>query len=272
MQMKKYIIVFIILTGAYITKGQKKEDGNLNNQIIMKKIIHKADSRGHADHGWLNARHTFSFANYYDKTREHYGVLRVLNDDIIEGGMGFGMHPHANMEIITIPLMGSIEHKDNIGSHGVINVNDVQIMSAGTGVRHSEYNHSKTDTLNLLQIWVFPKLENIKPRYDQKTYDPSERKNKLQLVISPDKNDSTLWINQDAYFSLGNLEAGTEISYDSKLKGNGIYLFVIEGEIEIEGEKLQRRDAVGIYDFDHTKIKASKDSQILVMDLPMELQ
>ncbi len=237
----------------------------------MQKVIHRSDSRGLAQHGWLTSRHTFSFANYYNPERQNFGVLRVLNDDIVAGGMGFGTHPHDNMEIISIPLQGILEHKDNMGTTAVIHANDVQIMSAGTGVQHSEYNHSKTDTVNFLQIWVFPKLKNIKPRYDQKTFLPEERKNQLKVVISPEKNDSTIWINQDAYFSLGNFDAGNEQNYTIKIKGNGLYIFVLEGEAEIDGEVLNRRDAIGLPELDQVKIKANKNTEVLVMEIPMEV-
>lgn len=237
----------------------------------MKKVIHRADSRGLAQHGWLTSRHTFSFANYYHPERQNFGALRVLNDDIVAGGMGFGTHPHDNMEIVSIPLKGALEHRDNMGTTAVIKENDVQIMSAGTGVQHSEYNHSKTDTVNFLQIWIFPKVKNIQPRYDQKTFAPGERKNQLKVVISPEKNDSTIWINQDAYFSLGNMDAGNEQHYTVKIKGNGVYLFVLEGEIEVEGETLNRRDAIGLSECDLVEIKALKNAEILVMEIPMTL-
>lgn len=235
----------------------------------MKKIIHRADSRGYADHGWLKSRHTFSFANYYDPKRNHFGLLRVLNDDIVEGGMGFGTHPHDNMEIVSIPLKGALAHRDSAGHHQVIKTGDVQIMSAGSGIAHSEYNHSETDEVNFLQIWIFPKERNIKPRYEQKTFPPSERGNRFQTVVSPNKGDEALWINQDAYFSLGNFDTGHSASYSIRRNQSGIYLFVIEGRIEIDGDVLDRRDAIGITETDSIQLKALISSEILIMDVPM---
>ncbi len=235
----------------------------------MKKIIHKADSRGFADHGWLKSYHTFSFANYYNPERTHFGLLRVLNDDIVEQGMGFGTHPHDNMEIVTIPIKGELAHKDSTGNKEVIHPNEVQIMSAGSGLTHSEFNNSQTDIVNLLQIWVFPKEKNIKPRYQQRIFDPSERRNKLQTIISPVKSDETLWINQNAYFTLGSLEKGINESYKIKSNGNGIYIFVIKGEIKVDDEQLLERDAMGIQDTDSVKIVADEDSEILVIEVPM---
>lgn len=235
----------------------------------MKKTIHKADSRGFADHGWLKSYHTFSFANYHNPERTRFGLLRVLNDDIVEGGMGFGTHPHDNMEIITMPLKGELAHKDSTGTKEVIKANEVQIMSAGSGLTHSEFNNSPTENVNLLQIWVFPKEKNITPRYDQKVFDPSAKKNKLLTVVSPDKNKGALWINQDAYFSIGSIEADKTLTYLVKHKGNGIYLFVIEGSIEVSNEKLTSRDAIGIEDSTEIELTALKSSEVLLIDLPM---
>ena len=232
--------------------------------------IHKSDTRGFADHGWLKSKHTFSFASYYDMSRTHFGMLRVLNDDIVEGGMGFGTHPHDNMEIVSIPLSGSLEHKDSMGNIAVIKKGEVQIMSAGTGVRHSEYNHSKTEEVNFLQIWIFPKERNIKPRYDQKVISDAEKKNEFLTVVSPDKDDNdAMWINQDAYFSLCKVDAGYEISYDVKIKGNGVYLFLIEGDVIIEEKEFNRRDGVGIEDTERVLIKSKSDSYILAIEVPM---
>ena len=205
----------------------------------MNMTIHKANTRGYADHGWLKTNHTFSFASYYDENRMNFGMLRVLNDDIVEGGMGFGKHPHNNMEIVSIPLSGALEHKDSMGHIEVIKEGEVQIMSAGTGVLHSEYNHSKTDEVNFLQIWVLPKERNIKPRYEQKNINNADAKNKFLTIVSPDeKDDNAVWINQDAYFSITKSDAGTDISYDIKQKGNGVYIFVIEGDVTIDGNNL----------------------------------
>jgi redox-sensitive bicupin YhaK (pirin superfamily) len=235
----------------------------------MKKILHKANTRGHADHGWLNSFHTFSFAGYYDPERIHFGVLRVLNDDIIEGGKGFGKHPHDNMEIISIPIYGAIAHQDSTGKDKVINTNDVQIMSAGRGIMHSEFNASPTEPANFLQIWVFPKEKNIEPRYEQKTFDPQGRKNKFQTVVSPVDKEA-VWINQDAFFSLGNLDKGTAIDYSVRKAGNGVYAFVIKGEVKVGDELLQKRDAIGLSETDRVKIEATTDSEILLMEVPMK--
>lgn len=234
----------------------------------MKTTLHTSDSRGLANHGWLESRHTFSFANYYNQDRVHFGALRVLNDDIVDGGMGFGTHPHENMEIISIPLSGDLEHKDSTGRHKVIRQNDVQIMSAGSGIMHSEYNHNKDKEVNFLQIWVFPKERNIAPRYDQKTYLAADRINTFQTVVAPD-DEAAVWINQDAWFSLGTLEAGFEGSYDLHQKSNGVYAFIIEGEAEVAGQTLSRRDGLTIEDASQLNIKAGADTEILLMEVPM---
>ncbi|MBZ0202588.1 MAG: pirin family protein [Ignavibacteria bacterium] len=235
----------------------------------MKTIIHRADSRGLVDHGWLKSRHTFSFANYHNPQKVRFGLLRVLNDDIVEPGEGFGTHPHDNMEIISIPLKGALAHKDSEGNEHVINTGDVQIMSAGSGLYHSEYNASKKDPVNFLQIWVFPKERDIKPRYDQKTFPEKERENKLQLVVSPEKNGNALWINQNAYFSLGNLSAGKKVNYSIKHKGNAFYLFVLKGTVSVAAEELKDRDAIGIEDIIETEIEAKTDSEILLIEIPV---
>jgi redox-sensitive bicupin YhaK (pirin superfamily) len=235
----------------------------------MKTIIHKADSRGSANHGWLNAKHSFSFANYHNPDKVHFGVLRVLNDDIVAPSMGFGMHPHDNMEIITIPLKGALKHRDNMGNEGVINAGDVQVMSAGTGVMHSEFNPSATDEVSLFQIWIFPNIKNATPRYDQKSFNTAERKNKFQLIVSPEKNGSNLWVNQNAFFSLADLDAGSELTYTLNTKTNGIYLMNIDGEIELSGNTLIKRDAIAITDANEITIKAKTSSSVLVMEVPM---
>jgi redox-sensitive bicupin YhaK (pirin superfamily) len=237
----------------------------------MKTVIHLADSRGLADHGWLKSYHTFSFAEYYDPERTRFGLLRVLNDDVVKPGMGFGSHPHDNMEIVSIPLAGSLAHKDSMGSEKVINTGDVQIMSAGSGLIHSEYNASKTEPVNFLQIWVFTKIKNIEPRYEQKTFSPESKRDNFRLVVSPLKDDGSIWINQDAYFSLGNFSGGNETEYKIHRKGNGIYIFVIEGHISAEGLDLNKRDAVGIEEKDSIKIKALDNSEILVIEVPMKI-
>jgi len=237
----------------------------------MKTIIHKANSRGFADHGWLRSYHTFSFADYYDPERTRFGLLRVLNDDVVQPGMGFGIHPHDNMEIVSIPLSGALAHKDSMGCEQVINTGDVQIMSAGSGLMHSEYNASKTEPVNFLQIWVLPKLKNIKPRYDQKKFSADERNNNFQVVVSPEKNDTSLWINQDAYFSLGKVEKGKKAAYNLHHKGNGAYFFMLDGSADVSGAKLNKRDAIGIEDTEIINIQAAGDSEILVIEVPMKI-
>lgn len=235
----------------------------------MKKILHKADTRGHADHGWLKANHTFSFAGYYDPERIHFGVLRVLNDDHVEGGMGFGMHPHDNMEIITIPLEGELEHKDSMGNTGVISKGEVQVMSAGTGIYHSEYNHNKDKPVKLLQIWVFPESKNVDPRYDQLKYSPDSMHNKLLTIVSPMGNEDGLNIYQQAWFSLGKFDKGFSTTYKIRKPGNGVYAFVIDGEVTMNNEKLNRRDGLGITDIEDLIIQADSDAEILLMELPV---
>ena len=235
----------------------------------MKTVLHKADTRGHADHGWLNANHSFSFAGYYDPERIHFGALRVLNDDTVAGGMGFGMHPHDNMEIITIPLSGQLEHKDSMGNSGVISKGEVQVMSAGTGVHHSEKNKNSNEPVKLLQIWVFPEKRNVEPRYDQKAFDLSASKNKLNTIVSPMGEKEGLNVHQQAWFSLGKLDKNFSTSYSLHKKENGVYAFVIEGEVTINGENLKRRDGLGITEADKLEIKAESDAELLLMEVPM---
>jgi redox-sensitive bicupin YhaK (pirin superfamily) len=236
----------------------------------MKTTLYKASTRGHADHGWLDTYHTFSFANYYDPTRIHFGALRVINDDIVEGGEGFGKHPHDNMEIISIPLYGALEHGDSMGNKGVIKAGDVQVMSAGTGVIHSEFNADAKDPVNFFQIWVFPNKKNVQPRYQQMTLDYLHHRNELQQVVSPDPDDAGLWIHQDAWFSIGQYDKDKEEKYTIKKKGNGVWIMVIEGEFTVAGQKLHRRDGFGISDIDSVDIKADTDNaRILVIDVPM---
>ncbi|MDX5481932.1 MAG: pirin family protein [Hymenobacteraceae bacterium] len=237
---------------------------------MSKKVLHKANTRGHANHGWLNSYHTFSFARYYNPERMGFGLLRVLNDDVVAPGMGFGAHPHDNMEIISIPLSGALEHQDSTGNRKVIRTNDVQIMSAGFGLTHSEYNHSKEEQVNFLQIWVFPKLKDIEPRYEQKTFKPEDRQNKLQTVVSPEKDNGAIWINQDAWFTLGTLKEGFSEEYKLHKEGNGVYAFVIEGDVEIDGEKLNKRDGLGISETGSFSIKASSDAELLLMEIPIK--
>jgi len=237
----------------------------------MKKIIHLATERGFADHGWLKAAHSFSFANYYDPQKVHFGLLRVLNDDIVAPGMGFGMHGHDNMEIVTIPLKGILAHKDSLGSEGTITPGEVQIMSAGSGIRHSEFNGSNTEAVNLLQIWVFPKERNIQPRFDQKQFDTKLAKNKFQTLVSHDQEGGSLWINQDAVFALGEFQSGsTTYSYTIKHPGNGVYVFVVEGSIDLDNANLGRRDAAGVYDTKELSFTVQEDAKVLVIEVPME--
>lgn len=235
----------------------------------MKTIFHSADSRGFANHGWLKAAHSFSFADYYNPERVHFGALRVLNDDIIEGGEGFGTHPHDNMEIITIPLKGSLEHKDSMGNGSVITAGEIQNMSAGSGITHSEFNPLRDVAGNLLQIWIFPKVRNITPRYGQLKYNHEELLNSIVNFVSPVHDDNKLWINQDAWISLSKPGKGHEIIYNFNRRENGLYLFVIEGEAEAAGVKLARRDAAGIWESDSISIHAASDSFLLLIEIPM---
>jgi redox-sensitive bicupin YhaK (pirin superfamily) len=236
----------------------------------MKTIYYKASERGHANHGWLDAWHSFSFSGFHDPEKVHFGALRVLNDDMIIGGRGFGMHPHDNMEIVTIPLSGDLEHSDSMGNVGTIGKGEVQVMSAGTGIYHSERNRNIDRALRLLQIWVFPKVRDIEPRYEQRSFPIEERKNQLQTLVSPlGTNDGGMGMNQDAWFSLTNLDEGKEITYAPKLSTNGVYAFIIEGEAEINGKILSRRDALGISETNEIEIKAHTDSEILLIDVPM---
>ena len=237
----------------------------------MNMTIQRASERRGADHGWLNAKHYFSFANYHNPEKVHFGMLRVLNDDIIAGGTGFPTHPHDNMEIVTIPFTGALQHKDSTGGAGIIKAGDVQIMSAGSGVRHSEANASQTEAVNLFQLWVFPKKRNIEPRYDQKTYDIKDRINKWQIVVSPNEADKALWINQDAIFALTKLEAGKSLEYKNSFAGNGVYLVVINGSVTVNDTVLNKRDAAGISETDNFTITATEDAELLAVEVPMNL-
>jgi quercetin 2,3-dioxygenase len=234
------------------------------------KILHKAETRGHADHGWLDSHHTFSFADYYNPERVHFGALRVLNDDRVNPGMGFGTHPHDNMEIISIPLEGDLEHKDSMGNVAVIKHGDIQVMSAGTGIRHSEYNKNKDSPVKFLQIWVFPNKQNVTPRYDQITLDVADRHNKLQQILSPDPNDAGVWIYQDAWFHLGKFDDQFTTDYTLKKPGNGVYAFVLKGNMTIDGQQLNERDGLGIRDIEKITVRAdSQDAELLLMEVPM---
>jgi redox-sensitive bicupin YhaK (pirin superfamily) len=235
----------------------------------MKTVLHKAETRGHANHGWLDSHHTFSFANYYNPERMHFGVLRVLNDDVVAGGRGFGTHPHDNMEIISIPLEGDLEHKDSMGNVAVIKQGDIQAMSAGTGIFHSEYNKNSQEKVKFLQIWLFPNKKDIKPRYDQITLKSSDLQNKLQQILSPNPDDAGVWIHQNAWFHMGNLEAGCRETYQLKDPNNGVYAFIIEGDVTIEEQPLSRRDGFGVWDTDQIQIEVQKDAKVLLMEVPM---
>lgn len=237
----------------------------------MQTLLHAADSRGHANHGWLNSYHTFSFASYQNSQRMHFGVLRVLNDDTVAAGMGFGAHPHDNMEIISIPLAGTLEHKDNAGNHGVIQSGDVQVMSAGTGIAHSEKNHSQTEEVKFLQIWVFPNQRGVQPRYDQQSFRAADRHNQFQQILSPSPDDAGVWIHQDAWFHLADFDAGFAADYQVKRPGNGVYVFVLEGEATINGQPLHRRDGFGIWETESFIVKADTNTRLLLMDVPMSL-
>ncbi|MCB0721007.1 MAG: pirin family protein [Ignavibacteriae bacterium] len=237
----------------------------------MQKVLHRADSRGHVSHGWLDTYHSFSFASWHNPERVRFGVLRVLNDDTVAPDQGFGMHPHDNMEIITIILNGQLKHRDSMGSDGVIKENEIQVMSAGKGVMHSEFNPSQDEKVELFQIWIFPREKNIEPRYDQMSFDPAGKENKLQMLVTSDKDSKdAMWINQDAYLSMGKFDAGKEIDYDIRTKGNGAYIMVVEGKVNVEGDDLSRRDAIGIYDTDKINIKVLEpDTEILIIEVPM---
>lgn len=237
----------------------------------MKTIYHAADSRGYADHGWLKTSHTFSFANYYNRARMHFGVLRVINDDYIEGGGGFGTHPHNDMEIISIPIEGDLEHRDSMGNGGIIQNGDIQVMSAGTGVTHSEFNANSDRAVKLLQIWVFPREKGIEPRYEQMHIADSAKPNDFHQIISPSKDDDGLWIHQDAWFHLANFDSGTSKEYHLKKSGNGVYIFVIRGKAKIDEQILKERDGYGIWDINHFPLEALENSEILLMEVPMEL-
>ena len=236
----------------------------------MKTILHKANERGHANHGWLNAYHSFSFANWYNPEKVQFGMLRVLNDDTIAAGMGFGTHPHDNMEIITIPLEGDLAHKDSMGNGTTIKSGDIQVMSAGTGIQHSEFNPNHNHHTKLFQIWLFPKYRNVEPRYQQITLDKSLEKNDFAQILSPNPDDAGVWIHQDAWFYLSDFDADFSKKLSLKKEGNGFYIMNIEGEIEVNGEKLERRDAVGIWETNEIEIKANTAAKFLVMEIPME--
>lgn len=235
-------------------------------------VLHKAETRGNANHGWLNSYHSFSFSSYYNPERMHFGVLRVLNDDTVSPGMGFGTHPHDNMEIISIPLDGDLEHQDSMKNVAVIKHGDVQVMSAGTGIYHSEYNKNKDKDVKFLQIWVFPNKKNVTPRYDQITLKLEDRKNKFQQILSPNADDDGVWIHQDAWFHLGKFDKDVKSNYTVKKKGNGVYAFIISGKATINNQKLNARDGYGLWDIDKLDIQADSETEILLMEVPMALE
>jgi redox-sensitive bicupin YhaK (pirin superfamily) len=236
----------------------------------MQKIIHKSKNRGHVDFGWLKSAHSFSFGNYFDQDKVNFGALRVLNDDFVEAGNGFGRHPHDNMEIVSIPLEGVLSHQDSMGTSRDIQTGDVQIMSAGTGVTHSEFNGSKENPVKFLQIWVIPNERQLTPSYDQKSYTDVDRKNKFATIVSPNIADSqAVLIHQDAYFNLADLDAGISTNYALHGESNGVYIFVLEGSVEVAGEVLDRRDAIGIWEIDHIDVQAKTDAQVLLIEVPM---
>lgn len=238
----------------------------------MKTVLHKADTRGDANHGWLHSKHTFSFANYHNPERMNFGVLRVLNDDTVAAGMGFGTHPHQNMEIISIPLEGDLEHKDSMDNVAVIKSGDIQVLSAGTGITHSEYNKNKDQQVKFLQIWVFPNQQNVTPRYDQVTLNTADRKNQFQQILSPNPDDAGVWIHQDAWFNMTDLEQGKSLTYSvHEPKKNGVYVFVLSGDATINGQELNPRDGFGIWDTNTFEITANSDTELLLMEVPMAL-
>ncbi|PIB25298.1 pirin family protein [Maribacter sp. 4G9] len=236
----------------------------------MQTILHKAESRGHANHGWLNSYHSFSFANYFDPKRMNFGALRVLNDDTVSAGRGFGKHPHSNMEIISIPLEGDLKHMDNMGNSTVIKEGDIQVMSAGTGVEHSEFNNNMNSLVKFLQIWIIPNKENEAPRYDQISLTDLRVKNKLYQVLSPNPQDQGVWIHQNAWFHMGDFEQGISETYSLKRQGNGAYVFVLDGEVDINGTVLNPRDGLGIWDAESFTINSSTNVRFLIMEVPME--
>ena len=234
----------------------------------MKQVIHQSDTRGHFNYGWLDTHHTFSFASYHNRERMNFGTLRVLNDDIIKPSQGFGMHPHDNMEIITIVLKGALEHRDSIGYVSVIKENEVQVMSAGKGLYHAEYNHSENEDVSILQIWIFPREQNLESRYDQQIFNSDHYSNHFAVLVNPD-HERKLFIRQDAWVLRGNLQQNTEIDYSIRRKENGLYVFVIDGEAMIAGSKLKSRDGAGFWETGLVHFQASSDCDLLLLDVPM---
>lgn len=233
-------------------------------------VLHPAESRGHANHGWLDSYHSFSFSSYYSPERMHFGALRVLNDDQVSGGMGFGKHPHDNMEIISIPIEGDLEHQDSMGNTAVIRKGDIQAMSAGTGIFHSEKNRNPNEQAKFLQIWVYPDQLNVAPRYDQISLNLEDRHNRLQQILSPSADDDGVMIHQNAWFHMGKLDKDVTLDYTLKAKGNGVYFFVLNGDVSVNGQALHRRDGYGVWETDNFKINADSDAELLLMEVPMQ--
>lgn len=269
-----------ILTGTALakktTESEKETIGfnhiqNTNSKIMENIVLHKADTRGNANHGWLQSFHTFSFANYFNPERMNFGVLRVLNDDTVSAGMGFGKHPHQDMEIISIPLEGDLEHQDSMGNKTVIKNGDIQVMSAGTGVQHSEYNKNEDEAVKFLQIWVIPNKKGVTPRYDQITLNQEDRHNKLQQILSPNADDAGVWIHQDAWFYLGKFDKDFTTEYTFKKQGNGLYVFVLNGDVTVGEQSLNKRDGLGIWNTEKITIKANSEAEFLLMEVPMNI-
>jgi len=237
----------------------------------MKTVLHKANTRGHADHGWLNSYHSFSFASYYNPERMHFGTLRVLNDDTVEAGRGFGTHPHQNMEIISIPLEGDLKHMDSMGNVAVIREGDIQVLSAGTGISHSEYNKNSDRQVKFLQIWIFPREKDVSPRYDQSSIRDLAKKNSFYQILSPNPKEPGVWIHQDAWFHMADLDEGHEATYQLKRAGNGVYIFVLSGKVTVSGQELEQRDGMGIWEITELTVRAAKTSRVLLMDIPMAI-
>lgn len=238
---------------------------------MAQSILHKAETRGHADHGWLNTYHTFSFANYFNPERVQFGALRVLNDDQVSGGMGFGTHPHQNMEIVSIALEGELQHEDSMGNVAVIKPGEIQVLSAGTGITHKEFNKNRDQQVKFLQIWILPNQQNVTPRYDQLKVEDETKINQLIQILSPNRDDAGVWIHQDAWFHLGKFDQETALNYQVKQQGNGVYFFVLKGSVVVNDQPLDKRDGYGIWDTKSIAMNASAGAEVLLMEVPMDL-
>ena len=236
---------------------------------MAKKILHTADTRGQADFGWLKSRHTFSFGQHYDPERIQFGALRVLNDDWVNGGKGFGEHPHDNMEIISIPLQGALQHEDSMGNVAVISTGEIQVMSAGTGIYHQEFNKNENEPVEFLQIWLFPNQRNVAPRYQQERYENRLQRNQLTQLLSPSATDDGVWIYQNAWFNRGNFDAGQKIAYELKNNGNGLYVFILKGTVNVDGQVLNPRDGLGLWETSSVNIETMTDAEVLLIEVPM---